>query len=358
MRYLITGGAGFIGSHLADALLARGDYGRRPRRHLHRVASTTFGTCSSHPSFPLREGTILDHPLVAQARGRGGRRRAPGRRGRGPADRRAAARVAHHQHPGHRDRARRRRRRRVQGAGRLDLGDLRQERDRARCTRTPTGSSARRSSRAVVVQHGQGRRRDPRARATGASGARRAIVVRLFNCVGPRQTGDVRHGRADASSARRSPGEDDHGLRRRRAAPVLLPRADTVDGARCALLDHPGRRRGTSSTSARRTRSSINELAELIIEMTGSRSTVVHIPYEEAYEEGFEDMERRVPDTTKIEALTGWAADAIARGDPRRRDRRTSARRRRGADEPGRDVSTALRYALAFVVPLVGDARR
>jgi UDP-glucose 4-epimerase len=32
----------------------------------------------------------------------------------------------------------------------------------------------------------------------------------------------------------------------------------------------------------------------------------VHIPYEDAYEEGFEDMERRVPDISKIRALTGW----------------------------------------------------
>jgi UDP-glucose 4-epimerase len=51
---------------------------------------------------------------------------------------------------------------------------------------------------------------------------------------------------------------------------------------------------------------SINDLAALVIEMTGSSSRVVHIPYDEAYEEGFEDMLRRVPDTTKIRELTGW----------------------------------------------------
>jgi nucleoside-diphosphate-sugar epimerase len=42
------------------------------------------------------------------------------------------------------------------------------------------------------------------------------------------------------------------------------------------------------------------------VERTGSTSAITHIPYEVAYEEGFEDMERRVPDTTKLEALTGW----------------------------------------------------
>jgi UDP-glucose 4-epimerase len=40
--------------------------------------------------------------------------------------------------------------------------------------------------------------------------------------------------------------------------------------------------------------------------MTGSDSRIEHIPYEVAYEPGFEDMERRVPDITKITALTGW----------------------------------------------------
>ena len=35
-------------------------------------------------------------------------------------------------------------------------------------------------------------------------------------------------------------------------------------------------------------------------------SSIVHVPYEVAYEEGFEDMERRVPDISKITALTGW----------------------------------------------------
>ncbi len=51
---------------------------------------------------------------------------------------------------------------------------------------------------------------------------------------------------------------------------------------------------------------SILGLAERIVEMTGSRSTISLIPYEEAYAEGFEDMYRRVPDISKVQALTGW----------------------------------------------------
>jgi UDP-glucose 4-epimerase len=52
---------------------------------------------------------------------------------------------------------------------------------------------------------------------------------------------------------------------------------------------------------------SMNELAETIIERTNSSSKIVHVPYEEAYGEGFEDMERRVPNLDLIGNLVGWA---------------------------------------------------
>jgi UDP-glucose 4-epimerase len=51
---------------------------------------------------------------------------------------------------------------------------------------------------------------------------------------------------------------------------------------------------------------SINDLASKIIAETNSMSTIVHIPYEEAYGSGFEDMERRVPDISLISQLVGW----------------------------------------------------
>jgi UDP-glucose 4-epimerase len=51
---------------------------------------------------------------------------------------------------------------------------------------------------------------------------------------------------------------------------------------------------------------SINGLAEKIIHETGSKSKIVHLPYIEAYGEGFEDMERRVPNINLINQLVGW----------------------------------------------------
>ena len=52
---------------------------------------------------------------------------------------------------------------------------------------------------------------------------------------------------------------------------------------------------------------SINELAQKIISETGSTSEIVYVPYEEAYGNGFEDMERRVPSIELIRDLVGWS---------------------------------------------------
>jgi UDP-glucose 4-epimerase len=52
---------------------------------------------------------------------------------------------------------------------------------------------------------------------------------------------------------------------------------------------------------------SILDLAKRVRAMTGSDSEIHVIPYDEAYEEGFEDMPRRYPDIAKIETAVGWA---------------------------------------------------
>lgn len=51
---------------------------------------------------------------------------------------------------------------------------------------------------------------------------------------------------------------------------------------------------------------SMNDLAGLVIAQTNSSSSVIHVPYDEAYLEGFEDMQRRVPDITKIKGFCEW----------------------------------------------------
>ena len=54
---------------------------------------------------------------------------------------------------------------------------------------------------------------------------------------------------------------------------------------------------------------SIMELAKKVIEITGSSSTIEKIAYEKAYPEGFEDMQRRVPDISKINQVLGWSPE-------------------------------------------------
>lgn len=54
---------------------------------------------------------------------------------------------------------------------------------------------------------------------------------------------------------------------------------------------------------------SINELAEHVIEATGADVDVQHIPYEQAFDEDFEDPQQREPDTAKLESLLGWSPD-------------------------------------------------
>jgi UDP-glucose 4-epimerase len=79
---------------------------------------------------------------------------------------------------------------------------------------------------------------------------------------------------------------------------------DTVS-ALAKLMDHP-RAVGDVFNIGSQEEVTIEELAKRIIKLTRSRSTVDYIPYEQAYEEGFEDMARRVPDITKVRTLVGF----------------------------------------------------
>jgi UDP-glucose 4-epimerase len=51
----------------------------------------------------------------------------------------------------------------------------------------------------------------------------------------------------------------------------------------------------------------IKQLAEQVLKVTGSASTITYTPYSDAYPAGFEDIQRRVPDITKVKSAIGWA---------------------------------------------------
>jgi UDP-glucose 4-epimerase len=129
------------------------------------------------------------------------------------------------------------------------------------------------------------------------------IIVRLFNTVGPRQTGQygmVVPRFVKQAIAGRPMTVFGDGKQTRCFCHV----ADVV-GALMKLVDTPasvGEVFNIGSTEE----VSILQLAETVKRMASSSSEIVFVPYDEAYEEGFEDMPRRVPDTTKIDQLVGF----------------------------------------------------
>ena len=131
-------------------------------------------------------------------------------------------------------------------------------------------------------------------------------IVRLFNTVGPRQTG--RYGMVIPTFVKQA----------------LAGRPITVygDGKQTRCFGYVGDVVGALIKLMDTTESvgqvfnigsteeiSILQLAEKVKELTRSSSEIVFVPYDDAYEEGFEDMPRRVPDTTKINQLVGFKAE-------------------------------------------------
>lgn len=129
------------------------------------------------------------------------------------------------------------------------------------------------------------------------------VIVRLFNTVGPRQTGQygmVVPTFVKQALAGRPITVYGDGRQSRCFSHVL----DVVD-ALVKLLDDP-RSIGEVFNIGATTEIAINHLAESIRSLTGSTSEIVHIPYSEAYEAGFEDMPRRVPDIGKVRDRIGF----------------------------------------------------
>jgi UDP-glucose 4-epimerase len=135
-----------------------------------------------------------------------------------------------------------------------------------------------------------------------ASGAE-TIVVRLFNTVGPRQTG--MYGMVLPRFVRQALAGDDltvygDGSQTRCFAHVH----DSVHGI-LLLMDTDGSLGNVFNLGAP-TEMPIIELARRVIERSGSDSKVQLVSYEDAYDDGFEELGRRRPDTTALHALTGW----------------------------------------------------
>ena len=129
------------------------------------------------------------------------------------------------------------------------------------------------------------------------------IIVRFFNTVGPRQTGQ--YGMVLPSFVRQAlSGEPitvfGDGTQSRSFTYV----GDVVD-CMMRLVNEP-KAVGQVFNIGNKHEVTILQLAEIVKSLTGSASRIEFVPYDKAYEEGFEDMPRRVPDLTKVTQLVGY----------------------------------------------------
>jgi UDP-glucose 4-epimerase len=300
MRYLVTGGSGFIGSHLCEALLARGER-VLVLDDLSTGSAANLARLEGRPGLEVRTGSILDHPLVSELV--------------------AGSDVVVHLAA-------------AVGVKLIIERPLESLMTNIRGTEIVLDAAARTGARTLVTstseiygKNAEGPVAEDADRILGSPLAARwsystakavdeilahaywtdrglpTIVVRLFNCVGPRQTGEF--GMVLPTFVRQAVAGDPvtvYGDGRQRRCFCHVK--DTVAGL-LSLLDHPDAVGQVFNVGARN-EISMGDLASLVVAMTGSSSPIVRVPYEDAYARGFEDIQRRVPDISKISTLTGW----------------------------------------------------
>ncbi len=300
MHHVITGGAGFIGSHLADALSSRGDrvtivddlstgslanidhlLGEPGVRFVEacvtdpvtlddalRGADTCF-----HLASAVGVHLIVDHPLESLQRNVAGMQNVVA-----AAHRRGVRLVLASTSE-------------IYGKGGTKL--LHEDSDRVLGAPTRarwTYANAKAFGEMLAYGYHQ---------EYGAEN----IVVRFFNTVGPRQSGQ--YGMVVPSFVRQAlRGEDITVFGDGTQSRCFTHVRDSVEALlRLAECDRALGRPFNVGNSSELT---IEALAEIIVGMSGSDSRIRHVPYEQAYGDGFEELGSRRPDTTALQRLTGW----------------------------------------------------
>ncbi len=298
--YLITGGAGFIGSHLTEALLARGDR-VVVLDDLSTGSAANLGHVAGHPHFELVVGSVLDELKVDELVHR-------------------CETVIHLAA--------------AVGVKLIVEEPLRSFTTNIRGSEIVVGAAHRYRRKILIAstseiygKNGAEPLGESADRILGATSVARwaystakavdeilaltyhrergleSIVARLFNTVGPRQS--PAYGMVIPRLARQAlAGEPLTVYGDGRQSRCFCHVADVV-GALVGLLDRDDAV-GEVFNIGSSEEVTILELAERIIDRTGGSSALTLVPYAEAYAQGFEDMRRRVPDTAKIEAFLGW----------------------------------------------------
>jgi UDP-glucose 4-epimerase len=300
VRFLITGGAGFIGSHLADELLERGD-------QVHVLDDLSTGSMDNmrhlkgKPGFEYSIDSAANAPMVAEL-----------------VD---SADVVFHLAA-------------AVGVQLIVESPVRTIETNVHCTEVVLAQASKKKKPVFIASSSEvyGKSADLPYREDGdltlgatikgrwSYACSKAIdeflaiahwkerklptvIGRLFNTVGPRQTG--RYGMVIPNFVTQALADRPltvygDGTQRRcfcHVADVVRALADLM-----RREDVYGEVFNIGSDSE----IEIRQLAERVVDMTGSPSQIALVPYDVAYEEGFEDMQRRIPDTTKIYERIGW----------------------------------------------------
>lgn len=300
MKALVTGGAGFIGSHLAEALLAGGhevvaldDLSTGRVENLQSVAT--------HPRLELVTGSVTDEPLVRKlvtsadvvfhlAAAVGVRlilERPVETIATNIAGAEIVLRAASESGP------------RVMIAstsevyGKNDRVPLSEDDDRLLGPTTKSRWSYA-CSKAIDEFLGLAYHRE-----RGVP----VVIARFFNTVGPRQTG--RYGMVVPRFVRQAlDGRPITVYGDGRQSRCFTDVEDTVRAVIALAGSDQAVGQVFNVGSSREV--TVGELAQRVKTLTGSASAIVHVPYEEAYQPGFEDLRRRVPDIRKIEQVVGF----------------------------------------------------
>ena len=300
MKVLITGGAGFIGSHLAERLLSQGA-DVMALDDLSTGAMANIDHLIGRDGFSYRIGSVIDAPLVAELVDRS------------DVTVHLAAAV---------------------GVRLIVERPVHTIETNVHGTEVVLGAVARKKKKILIAStsevYGKGSRlpfsEDDDLVLGATTNSRWAyacskaldewlalayarerdvpvVITRLFNTVGPRQTG--RYGMVLPTFAGQALLEEPitvygTGEQSRCFAHVR----DSVE-AIVRLLEDPAAVGEVFNVGSDR-EVTMNRLAEMVREAAGSSSPIVHVPYDEAYAEGFEDMQRRVPDVGKLWRATGF----------------------------------------------------
>jgi UDP-glucose 4-epimerase len=303
LKILITGGAGFIGSHLAEALLARGD-------RVSVLDDLSTGSVANvqhlrdNPAFELRVGSCLDVPLVAEM-----------------VD---LADVTVHLAA-------------AVGVRLIVERPVHTIETNVRATEVVLEAAARKGKKVLLASTSEVYGKSPKVpfqedddislgptnRSRWAYACSKAldewlalayhrekrlpvVILRFFNTVGPRQTG--RYGMVLPSFVRQAlAGEPITVFGDGQQARCFAHVKDVVRAA-LLLMDEP-RAVGEVFNIGTSEEVTMLGLAKRVKRAAGSSSPIKLIPYDEAYAVGFQDMPRRVPDVSKLEALVGYKPD-------------------------------------------------